>query len=157
MLCERMIEQHNKFLRSLEEGWVPESEFIAESPSADVDDAEWEEFLKENDDKSPADEFDVVKLKADVEADLQLLKEFQQKAASVLNDKDPKLDSLVEELASIAAEAKDSSPTEEEAGMKRKVLIFTYFKYSALSSFRELRLICLETYHRGTLGLDFRR
>ena len=130
--CTKMIKQHQAFLRSLEDGWVPDTKFLKECPSPDdVDDDAWDELLTESDEKISANEFDVVALKQAIEQDLKILEGFLGRAKGVNNESDPKLDSLVEELAKIAEEAKDSSVGEDEARNNRKVLIFTFFKDSA--------------------------
>ena len=76
--------------------------------------------------------YEADKLTADVENDLALLTRFAEESGRVRPEEDPKLKALIEELASIAAQSVEDSTSDEEEGDNRKVLIFSYFKDTAL-------------------------
>jgi len=131
--CQRMARQHRQFLRALEEGQVIRKDFFRECGGADdIDDEEFRDLLEGSGHVEAVELFDEEKLKEDVENDLALLEEFAQEAATVSPEADPKLQAVVEELVAVVQKAKEDSISEEEERINRKVLIFSYFKDTAL-------------------------
>lgn len=131
--CRKMAGQHRVFLEALERGHVTRKDFFRECGAAeDVGDQELDEFLAETDHSESASLYDVATLRADVEGDLALLTEFTAEAERVRPEDDPKLRALVETLAEIAVEAREESTTEDGERNNRKVLIFSYFRDTAL-------------------------
>jgi len=131
--CRKMAKQHQFFLDVMDEGMVIRKSFFKECGSAeDLEDEEFQELLEKSDHSEPLCLYDDDRLRRDVENDLALLIEFAEKAEEVRPDDDPKLHALVEELATLAIQAKEDSSTDEEERDNRKVLVFSYFKDTAL-------------------------
>ena len=82
--------------------------------------------------------FDSSSLRKDVENDLTLLNEFASEAEAIVVANDPKLDKLVEALVEIATEAEKDGLDETAQRNNRKVLIFSYFKDTAVWIHRRL-------------------
>ena len=124
--ARRMVDQHDLFLRALDEGKVIRKELMHEI--ADMDDEEAiEELLNQPGLTEPAEQYDVEALRRDVEADRDALETMHDQAAAVDPDDDPKLAALVEELAQIAEQAEKEAADEEDARQKRKVIIFSFY------------------------------
>jgi len=121
----RMIRQHGVMLEALGRGLVVTQEFFDELP-ADADD-DVEELLRDGTGTIPAARYDVPKLKAAVQADLEVLQEMHKVVAAVKAAQDPKLKALVDELRSIAAAAASDAIDDEDARQKRKVLVFSHY------------------------------
>jgi hypothetical protein len=124
--CRTMAASHDGFLRLLGEGWVTTGRTLSEWMATDS--GELEAFLEGNAaDVEPASGYDVDALRADVEADRDLLLGFAADAGRVGRADDPKLAALVDELADIAAQARVEGQNPEDVRDKRKVLVFSYF------------------------------
>jgi len=124
---ERMIREHEVFLEALARGRVVRKEFFREV-SATEDEGDIEEILEASEHADDAGAYDVPRLAADVRSDLELLREMEGAATSVRPETDPKLAALVEELAATANQAADEALDEEDAGQKRKVLVFSHYE-----------------------------
>ena len=123
--CRKMADSHNAFLSLLEAGYVATGEPLAEWAASDSE--ETEEVLERlGDDLEPALLFDVERLRADVEADRDLLLSFADEADQLDIEADPKLDELVRQLEAIAEEA-ETKLVGQRAVDGRKVLVFSYF------------------------------
>jgi hypothetical protein len=137
---DKMIESHRFFLHALDQGKVMTGEALREWAISDTDDVE--EFLESLSEEAAdriadAALYDVAALTAAVEADLALLAAFGQDVASHATEPgagipyqagiDPKVDALVEQLATIAAEAAAQGIGVQNTRDKRKVLIFSYY------------------------------
>ena len=143
--CRTMAGQHENFLRALDGGYVVRKEFFREiSGAEEIDDDEFDDLLSESASREAVSGYDEKKLREDVENDLALLKDFADKAGAVQAKDDPKLQALVEELAKIAKGAADNSVTEEDQKNNRKVLIFSYYKDSALWILGRLKVVVEE-------------
>lgn len=127
--CRRMADSHDAFLDLLTEGRVATGEALAEWVASDSEDVS--EFLDQWGDLEAADEYDLDRLRADVEADRDLLRAFAAQAEKVTPDRDPKLDRLRRELAQIASQAADEGIGETDTRNKRKVIVFSYFADTA--------------------------
>ncbi|WP_026240078.1 helicase-related protein [Parafrankia discariae] len=137
---DKMIESHKFFLHALDQGKVMTGEALREWAVSDTDDIdEFLESLSEEaaDRVADATLYDVAALTAAVEADLALLAAFHQDVAAHATEPgadvpyqagiDPKIDVLVEQLATIAAEAAAQGIGEQNTRDRRKVLIFSYY------------------------------
>ncbi len=122
---KRLIDQHQTFLRALDDGFVISTEFLKESIS--VDDEDFLEQLEESEHTSPASDYDADMLRADIESDLVKLEEIYALLITITADIDPKLKALVEQLEIIANEAEEESSSRVDAINKRKVIIFSFF------------------------------
>jgi hypothetical protein len=128
--CRKMADSHEAFLELFDEGHVAVGDVLRGWVATDTDDVDdVAAFInsKKNQMEAAAD-FDCDALRADVEADRDLLHRFADETAAILPQDDPKLAALVEELAAIAAEAAQDGLDDEHARDLRKVLVFSYYK-----------------------------
>ncbi|MCC6643085.1 MAG: helicase [Deltaproteobacteria bacterium] len=123
----KMIREHEAFLEALDRGKVVRKEFFRELSAAD-EDFDIDEALEASDKVEDGALFDVAALRADVQSDLELLREFCADAQHVRADRDPKLRALVEELARIAEDARKEATDDEDERQKRKVLVFSHYE-----------------------------
>ena len=131
--CRKMADQHRRFLEAMDARLVIRKDFFKEcGATEDLDEDEFQELLEQSEHSEPLDLYEADRLRRDVENDLALLTAFAQEAGKVQPEDDPKLHALVEELAALAGQAREESSTEEEEGDNRKVLVFSYFKDTAL-------------------------
>ena len=126
--CETMAGSHGQFLALLDRGLVATGTDLRELSASDSDDLE--DLIEEHGQSwnvAPAADYDVVRLRADVEADRDLLLAWAAEARQVSPDNDPKLRALLDELAVILAEAEaDVGETSTERD-RRKVIVFSYY------------------------------
>lgn len=131
----KMIESHNRFLHALDAGLVLTGDTLRAWTVADTDDVE--DFLDNTDDDehvADAADYNVTELRAAVVADRDLLTKFKERVETINASNDPKIFALIEELATIAAEAAAEGIGEEGthgARNKRKTLVFTYYADTA--------------------------
>jgi len=131
--CRKMAHQHRLLLHAMNSGQVICKEFYREfGASQELDDDEFLEALSDSEYSEPLSLYDADALRADVEHDLELLTRFADQAESVRPEQDPKLEAIIEELARIAEEAEQDSASEEEERDNRKVLIFSFYKDTAI-------------------------
>ena len=121
----RMIRQHERFLEALEAGHVISTGFLKELAAGDEED--FEVLLDTSEHVTPASDYHVEALRADVEADLARLGQLDGLLSGMTPDRDPKLHALVEALEAIAAEADRDGVSRQERINNRKVLIFSSF------------------------------
>ncbi|SES04811.1 RNA polymerase-associated protein RapA [Corynebacterium cystitidis DSM 20524] len=130
---ETLIQGHNTFLAALAKGVVLTGSALRDWGASESDDLH--EFLADGDydegNFQPAVRFDVDGLQQYCKADLGLLKKLHEQALELEKLEDPKIEQLVEELATIAAEADHEGRTQQERRNKRKVLVFTYYADTA--------------------------
>ena len=122
---EKMADAHDRFLAGLEKGFILTAEGLEEWGQVDSDEA-LAELIEETGSETTAG-YDVVRLRADVEADCDLLRAFAHKANAVRREQDPKLERLVEQLDQILKQAEKDAADEGDKQNKRKVIIFSYF------------------------------
>jgi superfamily II DNA or RNA helicase len=138
--CQTMAGSHDQFLGLLDQDIVATGAALRELSASDSDDLD--ELLTEHGDEwnwAPASEYNIVRLRADVEADRDLLLAWAAEARTVVPPPptpvaadghphdDPKLVALAEELAVILAEAAaDVGETSTERD-RRKVIVFSYY------------------------------
>ena len=122
---ERMADAHEVFLQGLDRGVILTAEAIEEWEQADSDEA-FERLIGETGSTSTAG-YHVSQLRADVEKDRDLLRDFAQKARPVSRANDPKLKKLEEALVEILNRANREGLDEKDSRNRRKVIIFSYF------------------------------
>lgn len=124
--CDRMADSHDAFLRLLDAGVVASGEALAELSASDSDD--WERILVEYDvEHADAGDYAADALRQDVEADRDLLRQWAALGHTLTPAEDPKLRALVEELATIARQARDDVHLDSTEGDRRKVIVFSYY------------------------------
>ncbi len=123
----KMVDEHDLFIRALDQGVVIRKELLHELSAADDEDT-IDELIANSGHTEPADNYNVAALRADVVADRELLAGFRDKALRVKPDDDPKLAALVAELAKIAQEAAKEGIDEEDRRRKQKVLVFSFYE-----------------------------
>jgi hypothetical protein len=124
--CRKMAASHDAFFDLLDRGYVATGESLEAWAAADSDEAE--ELLAELEgDLEPASQFDVERLRRDVQSDRALLLAFAAEAETLDVDSDPKFRRLVAELEAIAAEAEAELVGEQKVRDGRKVLVFSYY------------------------------
>ncbi len=123
----RMAEAHQTFLDALDQGKVITKEFLREWSAAD-DETDFAELLGGSENVEDASPYNVAALRADVESDLKVLREFSEEAGRVRREEDPKLAALVDELVAVVEQAKSQAIDGEEEQQFRKVLIFSFFE-----------------------------
>ena len=156
--CRKMADQHRRFLDAMDAGIVIRKDFFKEcGVTEDIEEDEFQELLEKSEHAESIDLYDAEPLRRDVENDLALLTEFAEQAGNVRPEDDPKLRVLVEELVALAAEAQEESGSEVEEVDNRKVLIFSYFKDTALWILEWLKRILEEedrlACYRGRLAV----
>ena len=129
LTCERMAASHDAFLALLDQGWVVTGATLADWMATDSDEFDPEEVDAEE--RQSAAVYDIQALRADVEADRELLRAFAAQARKVTADSDPKLAGLAAELATIEAQAREDALTPSEERDDRKVIIFSYYADTA--------------------------
>jgi len=131
--CRKMAENHRTLLQAIKQGRIIRKDFYKEWGIAeDPDEEEFRELLEESQHSAPLRLYNAELLQANVENDLDLLDSFVEAAGKVHPGTDPKLRALAEQLTSIAAEAQEGAANDEEERENRKVLIFSYFKDTAI-------------------------
>jgi hypothetical protein len=120
-----MADGHDAFLQGLDRGVILTAEAIEEWEQADSDEA-FERLIAETGSTSAAG-YDVAKLRANVERDRDLLRNFAQKARRVTRRNDPKLEKLEGALVEILNRANREGLDEQGRRNRRKVIIFSYF------------------------------
>ena len=125
---EKMIASHESFLDALGRGFVLKGEALNEWVSSDSDDLD--EFVAEfdrDDQIESTDGYHLAELQADVNSDIELLRELRDLAAVVVEGIEPKVARLIEELTQIAADARRIDPRGLSHSDRRKVIIFSAF------------------------------
>jgi hypothetical protein len=120
----RMVREHDLFLEALAKGKVITTAFLRE---LSADDEAFDDLLDGSENVEDAADFDSSGLRTAVERDRDILLSLRNRVAELSEADDPKLAAVVEELARIAASAKDGAATDLEEQRNRKVLVFSYF------------------------------
>ena len=123
--CENMARAHDVFLDGLDRGVILTAEGIEEWQQVDSDEA-LEQLMADTRSMGVAG-YDVVRLRADVIRDRDLLRGFANKARRVTRKNDPKLKALGEELLKVLQQAEREGLGEKDVRDKRKVILFSYF------------------------------
>lgn len=130
LTCRTMAASHDAFLALVARGKVGTGAALSEWTATDTDDAftgDTMDFFDADERLEDAADFDIDALRADVEADRDLLLAFATEADQVTREQDPKLERLVTELRAIVDEANAEGVGGEDTRDKRKVLIFSYY------------------------------
>ena len=122
---KRLIEQHIKFLKAIDQGFVISTELLRDS--AGTDDEDFDVLLKQDDEKKSIKIYQSDLLKKDVSDDLGKLNNILSLLEKITPERDPKLAALISELVSILESAKSDSTSREETIDNRKVLIFSFY------------------------------
>lgn len=127
---DTMIRSHKRFHAALDKGRVITGDALRQWMATDSD--EVEEFIASLDEETSrhvasAADYDLDALRSAVEADVSRLAELRDAAKAADGAEDPKVQSLIEQLASIAAEAEQDGATEHQRRDNCKVLVFSYF------------------------------
>lgn len=123
---EKMIREHDLFLEMLDQGIVVKKSLLRELSAADDDDL-IEELLESHEDQASIVDYDVERLRKDVQTDRDLLAVLNQRANGVRPEDDPKLRALVEEIVRIVEQAEAEGLDREDKNRRRKVLAFSFF------------------------------
>lgn len=124
----KMIVAHEAFLDALERGYVLKGEALSDWVSSDSD--ELDDFVAEfdkDDQIELVDRYHLAELRADVESDVELLRELRALAAVVVAGHEPKVQRLIDELTEIARESQRVDPRGITDVDRRKVIIFSAF------------------------------
>ena len=138
---DRMVAQNEIALGLLEEGYAPDADAIDEWVEMDSDEGFEEAFESVDEDQVGArhltdNDEDPERFRADLENDIETLRNWRDRAESVTLDDDEKLHALRDTLHDIVSDARDDArdSTTEEAmfdaafRQNRKVLLFSYYK-----------------------------
>jgi len=126
-----MIRSHETFLAVMDEGWVITGDALRQWMATDSD--ETEAFIASLDEDTAerhvgsASDYECVALREAVEADRTRLGELRDVAKAAGGEGDPKVEALVEQLATIIQEAERDGITDQQRRDNRKVLVFSYF------------------------------
>ena len=121
---DRMVREHDLFLAALERGRVIGSDLLREVAA---DEEAFEALLDGGGGTQDAAAYDVPALRAAVARDRDILHGLAARLGTTRDAADPKLDAVVEELARIAAEAREDAATAAEERRNRKVIVFSSF------------------------------
>ena len=121
----RLIDQHNKFIKAIYSGKIITTAFLNELSITDDD--EFEEMLNDSEYTFSTSDYDIQRLKEDIEKDLNLLIKIEKKLKNIAPQNDPKLKALVKEIEKICQDAENEAIDSIDETQKRKVLIFSYF------------------------------
>ena len=129
-----MITSQETFLDALGHGLVLIGDALAAWANPATDDVV--ELMAQLDEDSydqveASVDYDVDALRAAVEADRDLMRQFADRAERVTADRDPKVAALADALAVIAENAQAEGIGEKDTRNRRKVLVFTYFADTA--------------------------
>lgn len=125
-----LIRGHQDFLGAFDQGWVLRGSALREWAGSESEDLD--EWVKQLDDEQreaaePVSEYHATDLRADVEADLDLLRRLKVKAEAAASGADPKSQRLIEELRAVATAARVPAKTGLSGDARRKVIIFSRY------------------------------
>jgi hypothetical protein len=128
LTCERMAESHDSFLTLLERGRVATGAALADWTATETDELD-NSMVPDTvlEGSFDAGAYNADALRADVEADRDLLRVFAREARAMARRDDPKLAALVEQLVAIAAQAREEAISDADERDKRKTIVFTYY------------------------------
>lgn len=124
---KKMVGEHDLFLQGLDRGLVLKKELLRELSAAD-DEEHFEELLATSPHSESTDQYDIEALRADVQADRELLNRLFERASSVKPADDPKLKGLIQELERIIDEAEKEGIDDDDRRQKRKVMVFSFYE-----------------------------
>ena len=115
----KMIGSHERFLEILERGFIAVPRISPDAFDEGLDDEDLDRLLADDPNARPASEYDAPSLRDQVVADRDLLAGLLARAATIGFDDDPKLETLLDMLEEIEAQAGHAD--------ERKVVLFSYF------------------------------
>ncbi|KSU56538.1 MULTISPECIES: helicase-related protein [unclassified Gordonia (in: high G+C Gram-positive bacteria)] len=125
---ENMIASHESFLEALGKGFVLKGEALSDWVSSDSDDLDAFVAEFDNDEQiESVDGYHLTELQGDVESDIALLCELRDLAHVVIEGVEPKVEQLIGELTTIAADAQRVDPRGLSHADRRKVIVFSAF------------------------------
>lgn len=122
---ERMVKQHDLFLKALDKGRVVSTQFLQEL-SGD-DETALEILLDENSNSEDASKYNIDKMKENVKQDLNILLKLKEITDEVIKKKDQKLKVVSKELEKIIKQSEKEGSNVTDRRNKRKILIFSFF------------------------------
>lgn len=122
----KMIANHDHFLKALDLGYVPKPETLHEWSNMDSDE-DLEDALVDSG-SEPTSNFDLARLRENVQNDKRILERFERAASAVTPASDPKLEKLRLKLIEIARKASEDGATQDQIRDDRKVIVFSYFE-----------------------------
>lgn len=123
---EKMVREHEAFLRALDDGFVVTSAFMKEI-SAEDDDI-FEEVLVGTEHRTSVYDYESERLRGDVQCDIEKLQSLLRSTSRVLPEQDPKLIALANALTDISRQASSEGIDQADERNKRKVLVFSFFE-----------------------------
>lgn len=132
----KLCQEHRTFLAALDRGHVITTKTLHELAGAD--DEALDDLLDQSDEMTLTSDYDVPKLRAAVEGDLEKLEALCRGVQQITPERDPKLKALVTALGVIAKQADDEATSDDDARQKRKVIIFSFFADTVAYLRREL-------------------
>jgi superfamily II DNA/RNA helicase len=138
---QTLVNSHVFFLSGLNQGKVVKGRALRDWIASESE--ELDEFLAGEDNLNPdlveaSSDYHLDALKADVESDLALLRSLLAKTEEALAERDPKFESLVEQLTSIAKDAKKNGNIDLSETDRRKVIIFSSYADTVIDIFERL-------------------
>ena len=127
---ERMVEEHETFIATLDRGFIAHKQALREIAATD-DEGLIEELLKQSDQVRPVADHDVEALRRDVEADVKVLRELRDSVTESLRRPGPKIARLIERLKDIARNAQAEASDDRDERDRRKVLVFSFYEETA--------------------------
>jgi len=121
----RMIRDHETFIKGLDDGLILTSAEIHELQETDTDDSL--DDLTRSGDKASAVEYDIPRLKAAVQHDIEILSEFFEQVEPIKQEHDMKLNALVGAIKNILVKAHDEGLEEIDFRNKRKIILFSFY------------------------------
>ena len=121
----KLIAEHRSFLEALDKGRVVSTRFLRELSASD--ETSLDDLLAGSSETEPAGLYEVKKLRAVVQTDLEKLEQLRAGCREITPDSDPKIVALVNALEAIAEQAETEATNEGDAQQKRKVIVFSFF------------------------------
>ncbi len=121
----KLIAEHRSFLEALDKGRVVSTRFLRELSASD--ETSLDDLLAGSSETEPAGLYEVKKLRAVVQADLEKLQQLRAGCREITPDSDPKIVALVKALEAITEQAETEATNEDDAQQKRKVIVFSFF------------------------------
>ncbi|MCY3767493.1 MAG: helicase-related protein [Gemmatimonadetes bacterium] len=123
---DKMADEHDVFLDSLDAGYVVTTEFLREI-SGD-DETVFEDLLEATDERSDASRYDVGRLRQAVMRDRDILRGLAEDAHAITPENDPKLKALTDALVDVVQQAEQEATSDQDESEKRKVIIYSFFE-----------------------------
>ena len=124
--ADKMADEHDVFLDSLDAGYVVTTAFLREI-SGD-DETVFEDLLEATDERSDASRYDVGRLRQAVKRDRGILRSLAEDARAIAPESDPKLRALTDALVDVVEQAEREASSDVDESQKRKVIIYSFFE-----------------------------